>query len=329
MKPGRWPREVDVALRAVRDGAVLAREIRERSGERAAVKPDRSPVTVADFAVQALVADRLARAFPGDPLVAEEDAGLLRLPEGRAILQSVREALGPILHGLDSSRILDAIDRGRGTPAERFWTLDPVDGTKGFVRGDQYVVALALVVQGRVEIGVLGCPRIAAHGPGGVGSLVWAVRSGGAFRVSLAGGEEAPLHVSSCREPGAARVLRSFESEHMDRRTFDDIIAVLNVEPRPTLMDSQAKHAVIAGGGADLLIRVPATREFRDKIWDQAAGSIVVEEAGGCVTDLRGAPLDFAAGRLLARNEGLVASNGHLHAAVLDAVRRISPGFPA
>jgi 3'(2'), 5'-bisphosphate nucleotidase len=86
-------------------------------------------------------------------------------------------------------------------------------------------------------------------------------------------------------------------------------------------MDSQAKHAVIAAGGADLLIRVPATTTFRDKIWDQAAGSLIIQEAGGRVSDLNGIPLDFGAGRLLTGNEGVVASNGLLHDAVLDTIR--------
>jgi 3'(2'), 5'-bisphosphate nucleotidase len=88
-------------------------------------------------------------------------------------------------------------------------------------------------------------------------------------------------------------------------------------------MDSQAKHVVLAAGRADLLIRVPATKSFRDKIWDQAAGSLIIEEAGGRVTDLHGTRLDFGTGRLMTRNEGMIASNGLLHAAVLDACRGV------
>jgi 3'(2'), 5'-bisphosphate nucleotidase len=285
-------------------------------------KADRSPVTVADFAVQALIADRLARAFPDDALVAEEDASVLRSSAGRPLLESVLDALHDALQ-LSSSEVLDAIDRGRGTPAERFWTLDPIDGTQGFIRGDQYVVALALIQQGRVEIGLIGCPQLTDDRQAGVGLIVCAVRNRGAFRASLAGDDFAPLCVSSCSEPSKARVLRSFEGEHIDLSTFNKVIELLAVKAPPTLMDSQAKHAVIAAGQADLLIRLPATREFRDKIWDQAAGSLIVEEAGGRVTDLHGIPLDFAVGRLLARNEGVIASNGQIHGAVVDAIRQI------
>ncbi len=119
-------------------------------------------------------------------------------------------------------------------------------------------------------------------------------------------------------------MLRSFESDHIDVKTFNQVIRILRIEVAPTLMDSQAKHAVIAAGQAELLIRLPATQEFRDKIWDQAAGTLIIEEAGGRVTDMRGAALDFGAGRVLAGNEGVIASNGPLHGAVLDALRRVT-----
>jgi 3'(2'), 5'-bisphosphate nucleotidase len=154
--------------------------------------------------------------------------------------------------------------------------------------------------------------------------MVFAVRNRGAFRASLTGAEIAPLRVSSCRDPRMARVLRSYEAEHIDVGTFNDIIRALRVEAPPTLMDSQAKHAVIAAGRADLLIRVPATKSYLDKIWDQAAGSLIIEEAGGQVTDLTGAALDFGTGPLLTRNMGVIASNGLLHAAVVHAVRGVS-----
>jgi 3'(2'), 5'-bisphosphate nucleotidase len=86
-------------------------------------------------------------------------------------------------------------------------------------------------------------------------------------------------------------------------------------------MDSQAKHAVVASGAADVLLRFPAQHGFHDAIWDQAAGSILIEKAGGRVTDLAGHPLDFSTGRHLSRNEGLVATNGILHDAVVKAIR--------
>ena len=241
------------------------------------------------------------------------------------MLESVLAALqGAALH-LDSNRVLDLIDRGRAVPTERFWTLDPVDGTQGFVRGDHYVVAVALIVRGRVEIGLIGCPELVLTDEprDTAGSIAFAIRDRGAFRAPLTGGEITQLHVSSCLDPRLARVLRSFEAQHIDLDTFNAIVSILRVKAPAALMDSQAKHVVVAAGRADLLIRVPATKSFREKIWDQAAGSLIIEEAGGRVTDLRGARLDFGTGRLLTRNEGMIASNGLLHAALLDACRGV------
>ena len=86
---GSWQQELDVALDAVRRGTALARQIRQDARETWFLKADRSPVTLADFAVQAVIADRLANAFPDDPLVAEEDGALLRSPERRATLEAV------------------------------------------------------------------------------------------------------------------------------------------------------------------------------------------------------------------------------------------------
>jgi 3'(2'), 5'-bisphosphate nucleotidase len=325
-----WQREFDLALRAVRDTALLARDIRHNLGAHAFLKADQSPVTVADFAVQALVAHRLGEQFPHDPLVAEEDATTLRETAGRTMLQAVLAALWRVAPDLDSSRVLDTIDRGRGRPGERFWTLDPVDGTQGFVRGDQYVIALALIVRGRVEIGLIGCPELSLSGrpSNAVGLIACAVRSRGTFGASLTGSEFIPLRVSSCRDPRSARVLRSFEAEHIDVESFDAIVRTLGVRTPPTLMDSQAKHVMIAAGRAEILIRIPATKSFRDKIWDQAAGSLIIEEAGGRVTDRSGANLDFRTGRLLTGNDGVIASNGLLHAAVVDAVRGVTTTGP-
>ncbi len=90
-------------------------------------------------------------------------------------------------------------------------------------------------------------------------------------------------------------------------------------------MDSQAKYAVLAAGKGEILLRLlsPSKPDYKEKIWDQAAGSLVLEEAGGQITDLDGKPLNFTTGRSLTQNRGILASNHILHDAALQALKQI------
>jgi 3'(2'), 5'-bisphosphate nucleotidase len=138
-------------------------------------------------------------------------------------------------------------------------------------------------------------------------------------------GEFIRLQASQRTDPSEARLLRSFEADHTNTNQLDEVVRALQIHTPPVAMDSQAKYAVLAAGAGDLLVRLlsPKQPHYREKIWDQAAGSLVVEEAGGRITDLEGQPLDFTAGCTLVRNRGVLASNGHLHAAALQAVQRV------
>jgi 3'(2'), 5'-bisphosphate nucleotidase len=321
--------EILFAVQAVREAALLVRRVqREMVGE-ALSKEDRSPVTVADFAAQAVVALRLDEQLPGSTLIAEESAEELRHEEGAATLDQVTQFVRDAIPGATSDEVCSLIDRGCGDPPSTFWTLDPIDGTKGFLRRDQYAIALGLIRNGRVELGVLGCPELAdARRPelGGSGSLVLAIRGHGVRTQPLEnGGDWRPLAVSSRWKPSEARLLRSVEKAHTNTDEIGELVIRLGVAAAPVAMDSQAKYAVLAAGEGDVLLRLlsPSRPDYREKIWDQAAGSIVVTEAGGRVTDLDGQPLDFSHGRTLACNRGILATNGHLHEALLAGLRTL------
>jgi len=327
--------EIKFALQATRQASLLVRQVEAELVSPALTKDDRSPVTVADFASQALIGYLLEKTFPADPLVAEEDAAVLRQTTAAPILELVTEFVSRFIPHADSTAVCKWIDYGQadgGTEhrlTPRFWTLDPIDGTKGFLRGDQYVVALALIEQGQVQVGALGCPGLSdGYRPelDGQGSLVIAVRGQGTWTTSLAAPENYDrLHVSARSDPIQARLLRSFESGHTNVSQIDRFARALGVQAEPVLMDSQAKYAVLAAGKGDLLLRLLSASkpDYREKIWDQAAGSLVLEEAGGCITDLYGRPLDFTTGRSFTHNRGILASNGSLHPAALQALRAI------
>lgn len=326
--------ERKLAVECVRLAAELTEAVRLKNVS-GLMKQDRSPVTIADFSSQALIARLLAEEFPGDMLVAEENSSYLLGPEAGDSLRQVAGWVARYLPGAGEREVLDWIDRGKGdAAAKRFWTLDPVDGTKGFLRNDQYAVALSLVIEGRVVLSALGAPHLKnglERAVGGEGTLALAVRGEGFFVAPLKKNDPPgnpdfrPLKVSRQKDVSQSRVLRSFENSHTDAPLMDRIASGLGIVSPPILMDSLAKYIFLACGGAELLIRFPTRDHRHDWIWDQAPGVLLIEEAGGRVTDLYGSPLDFTTGISLTANTGFVASNGWVHDAALAILREKYP----
>lgn len=318
------------AIEALRMAARLAERVKSGITMHQMAKADLSPVTVADYAIQACVAHALQSKFPGHVLVAEERADALRAPDGELMREVVTRFVAEEIPGATQDQVCDWIDRGADEPANHFWTLDPVDGTKGYVRGGQYATALALIEEGRVRLGALACPGLEANcqlGLSGEGALSVARRGEGAWVTAIQDANRAfePLRASICANAAGARIMRSYESSHTNEREIDEIARRLGVATEPVLMDSQAKYAVLAAGGAEILLRLlsPKQPDYRERIWDQAAGATILEEAGGRITDLLGRPLDFGRGRLLADNTGVFASNGPLHDEILEVIAKV------
>ena len=155
--------EKQIAISAVLKAIPLCQQVgADIVKEDAVEKKDRTPVTVADFGAQALICQAIDEAFPDDPIVAEEDSQELR--KNPQLMQRVTEYVNRFIEGpLSNETVCDLIDRGSGNVGERFWTLDPIDGTKEFLgRGmsGAYSIALALIVNEEVKLGVLGCPNL-------------------------------------------------------------------------------------------------------------------------------------------------------------------------
>jgi 3'(2'), 5'-bisphosphate nucleotidase len=321
--------QIGFALKAVRQATLLVTKIQAKMVTEALTKGDKSPVTVADFAAQAVVARLLQSTYPDVPLVGEESAAALQTQEEAATLDQITSFVSTQIRTATQQRVAEWINYGNAEPAKNYWTLDPIDGTKGFLRGQQYAVAFGFVVDGQVELGVLGCPNLTdgyLEEIGGPGSLIIAQRGQGTWTTPLSGSLDLKqLHVSEISSPADARFLRSYETGHTNVSQLDVIGEKMGVQAEPVRLDSQAKYAILASGAGDALFRLISSKmpDYKEKVWDQAAGSIVCHEAGGKVTDLDGKPLDFSQGRTLANNRGILASNGKLHDVALEAIKAV------
>lgn len=320
-------RELEVALAAVRDAARICRSVQSGLALDALAKKDKSPVTIADFGSQAVVCRIIGDAFPHDPIIAEEDSSVLLNEDNAPFLHLIHDEVCRECVLASKEQICRWIDRGGHQDySHRFWTLDPIDGTKGFLRKEQYAISLALIIEGQIELGVLGCPNL-PRVPGDestVGTLFYAIRGQGAYSLPLEGvGEPQRLSVTKTTDPSAARFCESVESSHSSHGKSEEIANRLGITVAPVRLDSQAKYGVVARGEADLYLRLPTKADYFEQIWDHAGGVIVVEEAGGKVTDLFGKPLDFTHGHQLKENQGVIVSNGLLHDAALAAVKAV------
>ncbi len=319
--------EMSWAVRAVVQACRICQTVRTTlTVGGVAAKQGREPVTIADFASQAAIVLALSDALSTVRIMAEETADTLRAAGGADLRSAVVQHVLNVRPQAREADILDAIDAGQD-PGEhgRFWALDPIDGTKGFLRGDQYAVALALIDDGHVRLGVLGCPGLPfrRQDPTSGGTAFVAVRGAGTYACALNGSAHGQVSASTVDAPERATLCESVEAAHVSHDDAARVSASLGLTQPALRMDSQAKYAAVARGDADLYLRFPSAPGKLERVWDHAAGTVILQEAGGEVTDATGAPLDFTAGRMLARNTGVVASNGRLHPRIISATRSV------
>nr|WP_261554125.1 histidinol-phosphatase [Frankia tisae] len=221
-------------------------------------KPDNTPVSDADTAVESMIRERLAVARPGDAVLGEEE-GLV------------------------------------GAGARRRWILDPVDGTKNFVRGvPVWGTLLGLEVDGEMVVGVASAPAM--------GRRWWGARGTGAFTRDATGDTRA-LKVSSVSRLGDAFLSFASVEGWRTANRLDQFLHLADQVWRTRGYGDFWSHMMVAEGAVDLAC------EPEVSLWDMAALQVIVEEAGGRFTDLTG---------LRGPGHGTVlTTNGHLHEVAL------------
>jgi 3'(2'), 5'-bisphosphate nucleotidase len=304
---------------AIRQATELGRAVQREHIVRSE-KSGREPVTIADYGSQAILCRALKEHYPGDSVMSEESGQQfmsLVAPEQRALIVSLIEQVTGIRTGEDE--VAGWLDHGKAGETPRLWVIDPIDGTKGFLAGRHYVHAVGILQERRPAGGVIAAPAY----PGG-GRLFYAL-DGQAFYLPLDNeGEPTAIQVSDRAEPSLLRALESADKGHASHERMARVRAAAGLLPAMVeRADSMEKYTRIAAGDAELYLRLPRLYSTRPHaIWDHAAGTALVEAAGGRVSDVDGSPLDFSTGTAL-QNTGVVATNGPIHDRVIAALQEV------
>lgn len=338
-----FERELLVATQAVRKASLLTKRVQQsiiqHRNETTITKTDNSPVTIADYAAQTIIINTIKANFPNDSVVGEESAEGLDDTFVSSILKEIHENdKVSIDNKIDNEvaftndqfpltsieNVKQIINFGdyKGGDKGRFWCLDPIDGTKGFLRGEQFAVCLALIVDGDVKCGVIGCPnlklsqydsakdQIDDNVDESFGYIFRAVRGQGAsFTDTVSASHWKPTHVRRLQDTKDMITLEGVEKGHSSHDEQSEIKSRLNIA-KSIHLDSQVKYCLLAMGVADVYLRLPIDMSYQEKIWDHAAGNAIVLESGGLHTDsLENKALDFSQGRILV-TKGVIATSG-------------------
>lgn len=308
--------DLEPIIEAVRLAAALCREVQDHFlvGNE---KTDREPVTIADYGSQAIICRAIRQHFPADAIIAEERGdqflSAVSTTQRETIEGLVSQVLGETVSEAD---MLSWLDHGRDKEAERTWVIDPIDGTIGFLAKRTYTIAIGVLEHGLAAAAVMGCPGY------GDGKIFYAAQGKG-YEIPLQGEGIKDVAVAA-REGDAVKVVESYESSHADHGSMKQVyLAAGWPDVEPIRLDGQDKYAMVGCGDADLYLRISPKPEYRAKIWDHVAGTVMVTAGGGTVTDESGMPLDFSQGYQLPPSRVVVASNGRIHAQVLDALKRL------
>ena len=269
-----YPTEIEIASRLAREAGALI--MRYRDGDlKVELKEGDEPVTIADRRSSDLIVAGLKRHFPDDVIISEENADNLRRLEAR-----------------------------------RVWYIDPIDGTKDFIRGeDGFCVMVGLVIDRRPVVGVVYAPATDRLFTGSVGE--------GAYVLA---GDAEPVRVttSTIDDPADIRLVAS--KSHRSA-TLDRVKNALGIDNELNVGSVGLKLALIAAGERDLYVN-PSSK---CSSWDTCAPEAILVAAGGRLSDIYGTPLSYEA-ESTHHPRGLLASNGRVHD---QAVARLAPLFPS
>jgi 3'(2'), 5'-bisphosphate nucleotidase len=340
-----------IAELAVQRASVLAKRVQSAVNKGELSKTDSTPVTIADFAAQAILISAIHHAFPEDKLIGEEDADALRKDKNLQqrvweLVSSTRladaESETMLASPASVEEMLEFIDlggRGTGGRKGRVWMMDPIDGTDSFLLGQQYAVALALVEDGEEKVGVLGYPNLRLEtgrvnemsvDEKGLGLMLSAVKGEGAVMRPMGTGSlqaARPIERSKVKELKDLNFVDCATSESLDLEKHRQVAEIIGASwPGTDLWSSQVRYGALIVGGGDVMLRIHRRKDKVCSVWDHAGGQLIFREVGGKITDLDGKEIEFGTGRNLDVNMGMVAAREWVHARILQIVQEVLKG---
>jgi 3'(2'), 5'-bisphosphate nucleotidase len=292
----RYSNELSLACDLVKEASKITEWFKNR-GVFEYKKRDQSPVTMADYASQIYIISRLKEKFPHDQLIAEEnETGIIDENSANRIKTCFKELNLGEVPNIESSL------NYRGPNSKRKWTIDPIDGTIGFMEGLTYAIGIGLMDDSDPKICAICVPH---HNNNRI--AIFKAEQGEGAKVSYGRRDFKPIHVSHQSKIKNARMCQSL---HYDLPWVSQFADKIGIKTRKQL-DSMAKFCLIADGTYDVYIK--PIMGLTAYSWDYLPGDLLVREAGGRVTDLDEERLKYENENLYLRAPGIISTNGILH----------------
>jgi 3'-phosphoadenosine 5'-phosphosulfate (PAPS) 3'-phosphatase len=296
-------KEIQIIVKIIRN-AIRITEWFKKEGFKTYIKQDQSPVTLADYASQIYLISNLKELYPKNSVIAEETFSSELNNYTEKMIQSCYNKLN-----LSLKPNIKEILNYRGPNSKIRWSIDPIDGTKGYQKGLSYAIGIGMISNQEKKLSIIGVPNYNKEGV-----AIFIAKKGEGALASYGGKEYVPIKVSETRDVKKSLLCHSL---HYDEPWVMKLANKLGIE-KYIQIDSMAKFCMVADSSADVYIK-PMSMD-RSFIWDFLPGDLLVMEAGGKVTDLKGRFPKYIENKCVISSPGLIASNGNFHQEILDFI---------
>ena len=299
-----YDKELSLAVDLVKKASIITEWFRSKNSL-SFIKKDDSPVTLADFASQIFIISEIKEYFPEDQIIAEEESSVFIDSDAENIIKRCYNSLN-----ITFEENLKETLNYRGSSSKRQWTVDPIDGTKGFQKGLAYAIGMGFMIQAEPTICAIGVPNYK-----NTSLTIFSAEKNHGANVSHGDQNFTKISVSNKKEIKKFRICHSLHYNQPWVLDFARSLGITNFIP----LDSMAKLCMVADGSSEIYIK-PMNMQ-RSFTWDFLPGELLVKEAGGMITDIRGNPIQYVNDKCKITAPGLIASNGIRHQELLNALK--------